>query len=430
MKKSFSLIAILLLAVICFSFMGSAALAKTKVVFWWRIGTADFEWTTGFVKPRFEAAFPDVELEVVRLSNNRAEAAQKILIGAATNQHIDVIRTNPEINITYYAERGLLLPIDQYAVKSGLDKDDFIQAGMDMLTVDGKLYGLPTTVLPRPVIWYIEDYFKEAGVPLPNFNWTTDDWKSAAKRLRQDKDSDGKVDIFGTGFSMSDVENEITLNGFGGGFLNKDGTKSIANLPGSLAGARLVYDMIYKDNSAPKPDQLEGNVNQMFGAGRVAMTVGNYWNRGLYDAQLSDKVTWRSNMIPMGPKGRFMQFVAGAWSLLRTSRSPEAAFEWMKFYTNKEMNAEFVRQGFNPAARTSVNNSPEFRDNRILQEFLPFYEVRPYGLPVWPHNLRRAQYVQMVRNALDRMYTLGEDPSMVMPALHKEIEGLLKQPSL
>ncbi len=404
--------------------------SKAKVIFFYRIGAANYEWITEQIEPRFEAAFPYIDLEIVHLSGSRAEADQKILVAVASNQHVDVVRTNPEINITQYAEQGIVIPIDQFAAASGFDKENFYQAGIDMVTVDGKMYGVPNTILPRPVIWYVEDYFKEAGVPLPHFDWTTSDWRSAAIKLRQDKDGDGTVDIFGTGYPTSDVENEIFLNGFGGGFLDQTGTKSLANLPESLEGAQFIYDMIYKDNSAPKPDQLEGNMNQMFGAGRLAMTVANYWNRNLFREQMGDKYTWRPNMIPKGTKGRYMQFVAGCWSILRTSRHPQEAFEWLKFYSSEEINTEFVRMGFNPACRPAVNNRAEFKNDRILQEFLPLYEVQQYGVPVWPKNLRRPQYVQIVRNALQRMYSLGEEPSVVMPELHTEITELLQQPKL
>ena len=171
-------------------------------------------------------------------------------------------------------------------------------------------------------------------------------------------------------------------------------------------------------------------MNQMFGAGRLAMVVANYWNRNLFKEQLGDQVIWRPNMIPVGPKGQYMQFVAGCWSILRTSRHPQEAFDWLNFYSSEEINTEFVRMGFNPACRPAVNNRDEFKDDRILQEFLPFYEVRPYGVPVWPKNLRRPQYVQSVKNALQRMYSLGEEPSVVMPELHEEVTDLLKQQPL
>ena len=47
-----------------------------------------------------------------------------------------------------------------------------------------------------------------------------------------------------------------------------------------------------------------------------------------------------------------------------------------------------------------------------------------------PENLRRPQYVELVRNAIERMYVLGEQPADVLPDLHRDITRLLRQRSL
>ena len=134
--------------------------------------------------------------------------------------------------------------------------------------------------------------------------------------------------------------------------------------------------------------------------------------------------------LPAGPKGRFQQYVAGCLSILKSSRSPQAAFEWIKFFTTAEINREYVEMGFNIGTRPAVNQDPQFADDPFVQQFLPIYEVRPYNLPVWPENLRRPQYVELVRNAIERMYVLGEQPAEVLPELHRDITRLLRQRSL
>ena len=423
-------IGLVVLAALVWCGLVPALAAAEKVVFWYRIGAAEFEWIRDELKPRFEAEFPDHELEVVHLSSSRAEADQKILIAVATNQHVDVVRTNPEINLTQYARQGTIVPIDEYAAVSGLDTENYYAAAIDMLTVDGKLYGLPYTALPRPVLWYNDKFFAGSGVEAPSADWTTDDWAAAARNLRVDSDGDGNPEVFGTGYSMSDVEVEMILNGFGGGFLSRDGTESLAGTPESLAGAQFIYDLIYKDNSAPTGDQMEGNLHEMFGSGRVAMNIGNYWNRNFYKAQMGEDDEFKMAPLPAGPMGRFQQYVAGCLSILKSTRSPQAAFEWIKYFTSEEINREYVEKGFNIGTRPAVNQDPQFGDDPFVQQFLPIYEVRPYNLPVWPKNLRRPQYVELVRNAIERMYVLGEQPEDVLPDLDRDITRLLRQRSL
>jgi multiple sugar transport system substrate-binding protein len=408
----------------------AAVAAQSKVVFWYRITASEYEWIRDVVKPKFERENHRIKLEVVHLSGSRAEADQKILVAVAANQQVDVVRTNPEINLMEYVKQGTVIPVDRYVAADKLDLSLYYKPGIDMLTIDGKLYGLPYTTLPRPVMWYVQDAFAGSGVPAPSFNWTTDDWRAAARRLTKDTNGDGKIDVFGTGYATSDVEMEVLANGFGGAFLDPTGTKSLAGLPETLAAMQFLYDMIYQENSAPRPDQLEGGMTQMFGAGRLAMTWGNYWDRAPLEAQIGSKFTWKPNMIPVGPKGRYIQFVSGCLSILRTSRDPAAAFEWLKYYSSEENGKEYIAKGFNPAPRPASNNDPRFRGDSILQAFLPYYDVRPYNLPVWPKNLRRPQYVQIVTNALQRMFVLGEKPAAVLPQLDRDITDLLKQPSL
>jgi ABC-type glycerol-3-phosphate transport system substrate-binding protein len=300
-----------------------------------------------------------------------------------------------------------------------------------MLTIDGKLYGLPYTTLPRPVVWWVQDYFANAGVPAPHFNWTTNDWLAAARRLTADRNGDGRTDVFGTGYATADVEMEVLINSFGGAFIDPTGTRSLADQPETLQGVQFLYDMIYQQNSAPRPNQMEGNMDQMFGAGRLAMTWANYWNRPLYEAQLPKlNLKYKSNMVPVGPRGRFIQFVSGCFSILRTSRNPAAAFKWLEFYSSTENGAEYVLKGFNPAPRPASHLDPRLKGDAVLQEFLPYYDVRPYSLPITPANLRRPQYTQILGNALQRIFVLGEKPAAVLPELHKEITDLLRQPSL
>ncbi len=423
--------AILIVTLILALLLPAAVAAQSKVVFWYRIGASEYEWIRDVVKPRFEAENPRIKLEVVHLSGSRAEADQKILVAVAANQQVDVVRTNPEINLMEYARQGTVIPVDKYVAASKLDLGLYYKPGIDMLTIDGKLYGLPYTTLPRPVVWYVPDYFAGSGVPAPSFNWTTDDWRSAARKLTRDSNGDGKTDIFGTGYAVSDVEMEVLANSFGGAFLDPTGTRSMAGDPETLQGLQFLYDMIYQENSAPTAKQLEGNMDQMFGAGRLAMTWANYWNRPLYEAQLPKlNLKYKTSMIPIGPKGRYIQFVSGCLSILRTSRDPAAAFEWLEFYSSVENGTQYVIKGFNPAPRPASHQDARLKGDAVLQEFLPYYDVRPYALPVWPKNLRRPQYVQIVTNALQRMFVLGEKPAVVLPDLHKEISDLLKQPSL
>ena len=126
---------------------------------------------------------------------------------------------------------------------------------------------------------------------------------------------------------------------------------------------------------------MEGSLHEMFGSGRMAMNIGNYWNRNFYKAQMGEDDEFRMAPLPAGPVGRFQQYVAGCLSILKSTRSPQEAFEWIKYFTSHEINLEYVDKGFNIGTRPAVNQDPRFADDPFVQQFLPIYEVRPYNLP-------------------------------------------------
>jgi multiple sugar transport system substrate-binding protein len=398
----------------------ASAAEPTKVVFWFYISAGQFEWTRDVIIPMFEEKHPNIEVEVIHIPS-RGEADQKIITAIASNTQVDIIRINPDFNLTQYAKLGYVVPLDNLAKQGKLAFSEFYKGAIDLLTVDGKVFGLPYTALPRPGLWYNKEYFDAAGLSYPNDNWKLEDFRSAAKRLRKD-------DTFGATTPADNIDFEIVMHSFGGAFTNTEGTRSMAANPESVEAMQFLYDMVYKDNSIPKQDQMEGNFATMFGAGRIGMKIGNYWERGPLTKAFGDKYTLKSAPLPLGPKGRFIQFVTGSLAITRTSKNPTAAFEYLKFYTGDEINTLYVEKGFNPASRPAVNNKPQFKDDAILQEWLRYYEI-PYRLSDWPKNLRKQQLNETQSNAIQRMFTLGEAPAQVMKDLDKEINELLALPA-
>ena len=86
------------------------------------------------------------------------------------------------VNITKYADGGVLLPLDDYIAGSELDLANYPEAMTAMYNYDGTQYGLAMDY-DTVGLWYNKDLFDKAGVEYPTSEWTWDDLAAAAEAI-------------------------------------------------------------------------------------------------------------------------------------------------------------------------------------------------------------------------------------------------------
>lgn len=154
---------------------------------WW--GSQVRNDITNKVTNMYKELHPNVTFEPSYTSF--ADYWNKLSAEAAANNLPDVIQ-HDYAYIAQYANKNLLLPLDDY-VKSGiLDLSGVDKAVVDLGMVNGKLYGIPIGVNAR-ALTYDPELFKKAGVPLPTENWAWDDFMNASLTIKQ------KLGIYGAG---------------------------------------------------------------------------------------------------------------------------------------------------------------------------------------------------------------------------------------
>ncbi len=124
------------------------------------------------VVDEFEAAHPGIN---VRLENvDYRYFFQRLLSQIAGNSAPDVTMLDPQ-NMQMFAKRKTLLPLDPLVGETpNLNLDDYYQPMVEVFRLDGSLYVLPRDIAPIGLIYYNKRLFKEAGLPLPDGNWTWD----------------------------------------------------------------------------------------------------------------------------------------------------------------------------------------------------------------------------------------------------------------
>ncbi len=86
----------------------------------------------------FEEAYPDVELNLSEGALDR----QQFLTAVASGNPPDVIYSGRD-ELSTYATRGAIVPLDQCVADQGIDMSQFRQAAVDQVTVNGTIYGIP-----------------------------------------------------------------------------------------------------------------------------------------------------------------------------------------------------------------------------------------------------------------------------------------------
>lgn len=132
----------------------------------------------------FEAENPNIKVDYKALvnSNDSVEYYKKLDIQTGTGQPIDVVAFSHVDFLIERAARGVLAPIDDFLAEDSIDPADefFIHP-----EYDGKTYGVQDASQP----WLValnKDALDEAGLDVPEWGWTWDDFKEYAEKLTKD----------------------------------------------------------------------------------------------------------------------------------------------------------------------------------------------------------------------------------------------------
>lgn len=231
-----------------------------------------------------------------------------------------------------FASEGVMLDITDRLDASSHEAaqlSDYYEGSLQPFTVDGKLFGLPW--LQQPVMMYVnQSLFEEAGLSLPDENWTWDDFKAAATALTKDSEGRNPGD---DGFDEeSIVQWGFTMNGWppsqmfiwqnGGEVLTEDGESPI-DTPEAIEALNYYSELI---NGPLTPSQQiirDRGFDTMFRDKQVAMFMG-----GAADDLDSTVESVQAYMVPAGPDGIHATYsdVLGMGINAKT-KNPDAAFE-------------------------------------------------------------------------------------------------------
>jgi multiple sugar transport system substrate-binding protein len=300
---------------------------------------------TGFpeVQPFYQAVadaytklHPEVKFTVFSTSLREMEQKLSAAVPTGTGPDIFDIGTNISVN---FIEAGLLDPnpadIDQYLKGGGWNK--FL---VDFVSLKGKTYGLPLWEGSKASMYYNKAMFKEAGIAEPPA--TFPDLVAAAQKLVK-FDASGKMTRSGV---------SLRLSGQGSGIAEKfryileaAGAPLIVQTPsgkyhngfdndGGRAALQFVVDAVQKYKIDDPKVQHDADA---FVAGNTAMLFREAWVIGEIQGK-NPSLDYGVAPIPKWTASSPYKMLLQPWAVYVNGKSASkpAAYEFLKFVTNKE----------------------------------------------------------------------------------------------
>ncbi len=312
----------------------------------------------GPIKDEFREENPNIDIKFLGVVGGGGWGSyfDKLSITIAGGETVDMGKIPTEGGRLAVA-RGLVRPLDEYIeATTELDAyfEDVSPELAEVFVYGGKTYGLPYDY-NNMMIWFNVNRLAEEGLEMPPEDWTFSDFREYAAALTK-RDGNNTTHY---GFSFWTAPFGLCpwlfnngLEGMMGG--GDDLSVPLQDDPAYAEVIQFLYDLMYVDESAPKPDApLTGN----FEAGTQAMLMAGRWPlTGFLQNEFRD---WDVQYWPQGTR-RVTEVGCGSWPIFQASQHPEAAWKFETKLLQQESIAYIVSTGANIPSLRSVGYADDF----------------------------------------------------------------------
>jgi len=274
-----------------------------------------------------------------------------------------------------YQTRDQLLDLSPYIAKDGFDTSQLVDlAVQDFTAADGHLYGLPRD-LNTIALFYNKTMFDAAGLPYPDDTW---DWnKLADVAAKLTKTSGGKTSQWGFYTETSDMENywSSLVWQAGGDILSPDKKTVVIDSDQAAAGIQFLQDLIYKDKVMAQP--VAGGTGDAFENGQAALEADGSW---LVPTHLAAGINFGVAPLPKGPAGQATSVNPSGVVVYKGTKSPDAAWEFIKCYTGPKLQAMIASLKASMPANKEVltgQYATSFDGGRTFADALTYAHLKP-----------------------------------------------------
>lgn len=358
------------------------------------------------------------------------------IIGFAAGTPPDIYHYLQEVvPIVTVVTKKMHLQLDELVKKDKYDLADFRKDSVALYTWEGGLYALPRDYGNQNLFLNL-DLFAKAGIEPPPVDWedktfTFQKFLDMAQKLTVKKGD--KTEQWGFLVNRGWRPWASWVYNNGGAVVKRD-DKGVATAialdePAAVEALQFLQDLMHKHVVAPRPD-LESELGgfDLFATGRVGMMINNPSAVNQYRTIQAFK--WDIATLPIG-KGQRRGTGGGGtgWASGASTKSPAAAWEFLKFISSPEAETDEVEVGATTPARVSVVNGPKFLDTSKpparakgfaqAQEYVvrdPVHVrwpevssrvVNPNMDSLWNNSKTAAEVVKAIKSEGDKLFAAG-----------------------
>lgn len=324
--------------------------------------------------------------------------------------------------VAFMAMNDLGLPMNDYIEAhpeqvEAIHMDAIEQELLDIFVVDGKLYGVPYEA--NSVVTHIrKDIFEEAGVALPEADWTWDDFKGICEQIK----SSG-VDAFAFGVPVNFFCLQGLLYSEGGAPLNDDWTEAAINSPEVNKVFQFLQDAIWVNGYAPQPSDTITDV-ELIVQGKTAM---GWWGRWVSDDYNSSdlKDTIYVQTVPGGKAGNTTCAGSAGFIVLNTTEHPDEAICVALWAAGQTYSEVFLDTGSLPANPTWGEEI--CATDGIIDNYEVMYDVYEQG--TWRRSQDPPEYADLANvysKYMDIIYANQQPVGEALDAAADEINQIFE----
>ncbi len=283
----------------------------------------------------FEDANPDILVQLEAVAGR--DYYTRLLTQIAAANAPDIMQIGDDA-VPMFVGKGAFVPLDDFITGNyPLDTSIYLPGVLDPGRWEGKQWLLPKDFTPLGV-YYNKKIFDQYNVAYPQDGWTWDDLLKTAQALTKDLDGDGKTDLWGIQLTANWTTGfEYWVAAAGGRLISEDGTKVVGFMdsPETISAVQFFADLYNKYKVAPPPADfsLWAGGNAEFENGKAAMRLFGRWPQAGY--KKNPNIDLGVVGVPVG-KVRANILFWGGFGISSTSKNPEAAWRFLKYYVGPE----------------------------------------------------------------------------------------------
>jgi multiple sugar transport system substrate-binding protein len=393
---------------------GSTGDGPIELTFWHGYTEADGDVLEQIVAD-FNADNPDVQISTE--INPWAVIDDTLLPALSAGTGPDIVAM-PAERLPVYADRGAFASLDGFYADAANNASAVNPGAVDMITVNGSAYGVPTGFVPLAV-YYNTALFDAAGITEIPQTW--DEWVAVAEELTIDENGDGTPEQYGVILpDHATVANGLWPSLFygNGGEIVEGGDTAVIDSPENAETLAFWRDAIV--DSQISPTGVDGiEADGIFSSGRAAMTIGGPW---MVFIAADNGIDYGIAPIPAGPADQAASAIGVSMAITQQEDPARqaAAEQFFAYFLNDDNAVAWSLGSGWPPLRTDVS-ADAVSENATVAALTAIAE---FGRPLLPGVVNSVDVLSAVDD-LTQQVMAGGDIAALLAEAQAEIEAAL-----